>query len=284
VHLRGHQLPRVAHRSAPRVEETAGGRSVSAIDNDDLLAVLEERPYLEEELVALAGVPADVIRFALKQLHHAHKVKRVGAERRWALAAYQAPMERPHLTKPARMLREVEDVDEDLDDAIEDDAGDPDAAVVDDDELLDVPPVESRKPNRDKLLGAGGRRMYPAGTRQTAAAKKKPALPTRPPGGSSTRRPTNAIPSRMPRPRGMRKCARRRPAGAARRLSTRSEKHDDVARRSRNGAQRRGALRKTVPRVSATSVAVGRLRCDVCRPAARCAGRHGVSRTAGVDS
>jgi hypothetical protein len=143
---------------------------MSAIDGDDLLAVLEERPYLEEELVALAGVSADVIRFALKQLARAKKVKRVGTERRWALATYQAPLERPHLTKPARVLRDVEQVDEDLDEPI-DDADETDAA---EDELLDASQVEEDKPNRDKLLGAGGRRMYPAGTRQKAS--RKPAV------------------------------------------------------------------------------------------------------------
>jgi hypothetical protein len=143
---------------------------MSAIDPLDVLAILEERPYLEEELVALFGAPAGVVRFVLKGLYRSSRVKRVGTERRWALATYQAPLERPHLTKPARVLRDVEQADEDLDEPI-DDADDTDTA---EDELLDASQVEEDKPNRDRLLGAGGRRMYPAGTRQKAS--RKPAV------------------------------------------------------------------------------------------------------------
>src|SRR4051812_25384407 len=64
-----------------------GGARVT-VDAADLLAVLEERPYLEEELAELFGASADVVRVALKQLHRSCAVRRVGSERQWALITY----------------------------------------------------------------------------------------------------------------------------------------------------------------------------------------------------
>lgn len=140
---------------------------MSAIDPLDVLAILEERPYLEEELVTLFGAPADVVRFVLKGLFRSNQVKRVGAERRWALASYQAPAQRPHLTKPARILRDVEKADED-DEAVDEVDEDVDGVEdVDTDEEL--PPA----PQRER----GQRRLYPSGTRQAKTKAPIAAAP-----------------------------------------------------------------------------------------------------------
>lgn len=141
------------------------------IDGADILAILEERPYLEEELADLFGTSADVVRDALKQLHRSCAVKRVGAERRWALLTYQAPTERPHLTKPARIRALVSaDADEEPGDEVpldrDDAAPDPDDDIVD-----DVP----EPPQRGQRLGDHGRRLYPVGTRHTPTKKAKAA-------------------------------------------------------------------------------------------------------------
>lgn len=126
---------------------------MSAIDPADVLALLEEKPYLEEELVALFGVPANIVRFVLKGLYADHQVRRVGTERRWALASYVAPLARPHLTKPARMLPDFE-TDQDVEMAVEDDVV---ASEIEEDQApLEVEPP----PQRER----GQRRLYPKTT------------------------------------------------------------------------------------------------------------------------
>lgn len=65
------------------------------LDPADVLALLEEKPYHDDELVACLEVPPDVLRFTMKALKRDGKVKRVGVDSKWALASYVAQAGRP---------------------------------------------------------------------------------------------------------------------------------------------------------------------------------------------
>lgn len=132
------------------------------IDPLDILALLEEKPYTEAELLELFEASPQILAFTLKALKRNGRVTRVGG--RWALSTVQAspaPVSEP---KPARP---VPDVDEDLEDAL-DDAEDLEPALGEDDELLEAP--EPTRRARDQRLGDGSR-IYPTGTRQTKLPK-----------------------------------------------------------------------------------------------------------------
>jgi len=160
----------------------------AVVDPLDVLAVLEERPYLEDELVALFDVPWNVLRFVLKGLSTAGQVKRVGTERKWALSSYQAPVQRPHLTTPARMHRAIEKAANADDQEFLDDLLAPDEVEADQDAevIADIPVA----PERGQRLGANGRRIYPAGTRREAFSSAAAARDTEMREKSSTWRST----------------------------------------------------------------------------------------------
>lgn len=77
----------------------------ATLDPVDILALLEETPYHEAELVEALGVSARVVRVALKALKRAGQVKRTGEVGKWALTSYVAPIGRkPQVDRQALRL------------------------------------------------------------------------------------------------------------------------------------------------------------------------------------
>jgi len=78
------------------------------IARDDVLALLEDGPKDTGVLATWLGHPNARIVAALNLMARDGLVKRVGAERRWALSSYEAPKERPHL-RDAAARRPIDD-------------------------------------------------------------------------------------------------------------------------------------------------------------------------------
>jgi len=75
------------------------------LDPADILALLEEQPYLEADLAALMEVSPDVLHGALRILMRSGQVKRVGMAQQWALASFDAKAgRRPVLDREACRL------------------------------------------------------------------------------------------------------------------------------------------------------------------------------------
>lgn len=137
---------------------------MSAIDPLDVLALLEEKPYTEAELLELFETSPQILAFTLKALKRNGRVTRVGG--RWALSTVQAPPAPVTTPKPARPMP---DVDEDLEDALDDDAEDLEPALDEADERLEA--LEPTPGTRGQRLGADSARMYPTGQRQVKLPK-----------------------------------------------------------------------------------------------------------------
>lgn len=65
------------------------------IDSADVVALVEDGPHSLAELAGWLDRPIDVVRFALKALQRDGVVKRVGEDKRWALASYEPTNGRP---------------------------------------------------------------------------------------------------------------------------------------------------------------------------------------------
>jgi len=61
------------------------------IDRDEILALLEEQPYATVQLAELLDVPERDVVPALRALQDAGVIKRIGVDRKWALASHDAP-------------------------------------------------------------------------------------------------------------------------------------------------------------------------------------------------
>jgi biotin operon repressor len=67
----------------------------AAIEAADILALLEDGPHSQAELVAWLEQPAAVVRFLLKAMQRDGVLKKVGLEKKWALVSYEATNGRP---------------------------------------------------------------------------------------------------------------------------------------------------------------------------------------------
>lgn len=135
------------------------------LDPLDVLAILEERPYTEAELLALFETSRQILTFTLKALKRDGRVTHVGS--RWALHTVPAPPAPVSAPTPARTPPDVDE--EDLEAALNDDAEDLALVVDDDEELIEAP--ERTPGTRGQRLGGDGARMYPTGTRQAKLPK-----------------------------------------------------------------------------------------------------------------
>jgi hypothetical protein len=66
-----------------------------AIAADDVVALLEDGPHHEHELIAWLGRPADLVRHELKRLQIGGVLKRIGTDRQWALCEAAVPIAKP---------------------------------------------------------------------------------------------------------------------------------------------------------------------------------------------
>lgn len=118
-----------------------------ALDPADVLALLEEHPYDQVELAGVLGVPITVVRRTLKALKRGGQVKRVGGEKKWALASYVAPVGRPRSSSSPVKLTKSSHLNNAADDdlALEDDdvAGDVDDTDADVEQLEAEPPASN---------------------------------------------------------------------------------------------------------------------------------------------
>lgn len=141
------------------------------VDPTDVLALLEEKPYTEAELLALFETSPQILRFTLKALKRDGQVKQV--DTRWALASHIVPSAPASQTAPARRLPDVEE----LDDAIAAAAEDLEPAdVIDEDETaaVDEQP-DAPLPVRGERLGVNRQRLYPRKTTDAAGAPLRQA-------------------------------------------------------------------------------------------------------------